>query len=431
MTIFVFWNSNNSKNMNLLIKSATVIDPNSPFNTQTKDILIKNGLIEKIGDNLSDADCEIIEHENLHISPGLLDMRCNLRTPGYEQHEDFDAALRSAEAGGFTEICVMPNTLPIADNSSIISQLIGKSERSNVRVHPIGALSQQMEGKELAEMYDMKQAGAVAFSDDKKPVKNANLMSRALLYSKNFDGLIMSFPSDTSIAGHGQVHEGVVSTNLGLEGIPALAEDLQVSRDLFLANYNETRLHLGPISSSNAVSMIQEAKEEGIHVSSDIAAHQIWFTDSDCEGFDSHYKVNPPFRNASHNTDIIEGLKSGAIDVITSDHTPWDVEEKQKEFDLAEPGISALQTTFSIALSKLREEIGLEGIIQKTSINPRTILKLDTPIVDTGFNANFVLYNPDEKWTLEKKNILSKNKNTPFIGTTFTGKVIQTIFNKS
>lgn len=416
--------------MNLLIKSARIIDPNSPFNGQTKDILIKNGLIAKIEDTITDDDCEKIEHENLHISPGLIDMRCNLRTPGHEQHEDFDKALKAAEAGGFTEICVMPSTLPVADNSSLIAQLIEKSKNSNVRVHPIGAVSQKLEGKELSEMYDMKQAGAVAFSDDKKAIKDANLMSRALLYAKNFDGLIMSYPNDSSISNHGQIHEGTVSTKLGLEGIPALAEEIQVSRDLFLANYNESRLHLGPISSGNSVSMIQEAKSEGLNVSCDIAAHQIWFTDEACESFDSNYKVTPPFRNQEHKKDIIEGLKSGAIDVICSDHSPWDVEEKQKEFDLAQFGISALQTAFSIALSKLKEEIGLEGVISKTSINPRTILKLDTPMVQEGFNANFVLYNPNEEWTLEASDILSKNKNTPFIGTTFTGKVIRTIHNR-
>lgn len=419
------------KNMNLLIKSARVIDPNSPFNNKVKDILIKNGIVQEIGDNLSDDLCEVIEYDNLHISPGLIDMRCNLRTPGFEQHEDFDAALKAAEAGGFTEICVMPSTLPIADNSSIITQLISKDKHSNIRVHPIGALSQNKEGKELSEMYDMKNAGAVAFSDDKKPIGDANLMSRALLYTRNFDGLVMSFPNDTKISGHGQIHEGITSTKLGLEGIPALSEELQVSRDLFLANYNESRLHLGPISCSNSVSMIQEAKEEGINVTCDIAAHQLWFTDESTESFDTNYKVNPPFRSQEHINDLIDGLKSGAIDVITSDHSPWDVEEKQKEFDLAKFGITSFQTTFSIALSKLQESIGLESIITKLSINPRTILKLDTPIVNEGFNANFVLYNPSEKWTFESKDILSKNKNTPFVGVTFTGKVIRTILNKN
>ncbi|WP_258542439.1 dihydroorotase [Parvicella tangerina] len=416
--------------MNLLIKSATVIDPNSPYNNQTKDILILNGTVEKIGDNLSDESCEVITNNNLHISPGLVDMRSNLRTPGYEQHENFEAALKSAEAGGFTEICVMPSTLPALDNSSMVSQLIERSKKHKVTVHPIGAISQQLEGKELAEMFDMKQAGAVAFSDDKNPIKDANLMSRGLLYAKNFDGLIMSFPNETSISGHGQVHEGKISTTLGLEGIPALAEEINASRDLFLANYNEARIHLGPISCSNSVSMIAEAKSEGIKATSDIAAHQLWFTDADCTSFDSNYKVNPPFRSQEHIDDLIEGLKSGAIDVITSDHSPWDEEEKQKEFELAKFGITSLQTTFSASLTKLTKEIGLQSIIQKLSINPRTILQLDIPIVKEGFNANFVLFDPTETWTLKKEDILSKNKNTPFIGTTFTGKVIRTIHNR-
>lgn len=416
--------------MNLLIKSAKVIDPNSPFNQQVKDILILNGVIEEIGDNLQSEIADVIIHDNIHISPGLFDMRCNLRTPGYEQHEDFYAALKAAESGGFTEICAMPNTLPVSDNSSIVFQLKQLSRNSPVKVHPIGAVSQKLEGKELAEMYDMKSAGAVAFSDDKKPIENSNLLSRALLYTKNFGGLVMSFANDKAISGHGQIHEGISSTKLGLEGIPSLSEELQVSRDLFLANYNDSTIHIGPISCGNAVSMIKEAKEENIKVSSDISAHQLWFTDKSCEGFDTHFKVNPPFRSEEDISDLIQGLIDGTIDVITSDHTPWDVEEKQKEFDLAKFGISTLQTTFSTALTKLSEKTGLELIIQKLSINPRSILKLDIPVVNKGFNANFVLYNPDEEWTLQEIDILSKNKNTPFIGTTFKGKVIRTVHNR-
>lgn len=416
--------------MNLLIKSARIIDPNSPYNNQVKDILIENGIISSIGDNLTADNHEIIIYENLHISPGLFDLRCNLRTPGYEQHENFEAALKAAEAGGFTEICVMPNTHPVADNSSIIQQLINRSKHSNVQIHPIGSISQKLEGKELAEMFDMQQSGAIAFSDDKNPIKNANLLSRALLYTKNFDGLVMSFPNDTSISGHGQIHEGIVSTKLGLEGIPALSEELHVSRDLFLANYNESKIHIGPISTSNAVSMIKEAKEEGIRVTSDIAAHQIWFTDEDCQEFDTKLKVNPPFRTSEHLNDLIDGLKSGVIDIISSDHSPWDPEEKEKEFDLAEFGISNLQTCFSVALTKLSEHIGLEDIIRKLSVNPRSILKQDIPMLREGFIANFVLYNPDLEWTFDEKQNLSKSKNSPYFGTTFKGKVLQTIYHR-
>lgn len=417
--------------MNILIKSAKVIDPNSPFNQTTVDILIKDGKVINIGQNLEEADFEIVSYPNLHISPGLIDMRCNLRTPGYEQHEDFEMALKAAESGGFTELCVMPNTLPVADNSSIVSQIIMKAKNSNIKVHPIGAISQNLEGKELAEMYDMKIAGAVAFSDDKRPISSPNLMSRALLYAKNFDGLILSFPSDPSIAQHGQIHEGIISTSLGLEGLTPLAEELFVSRDLFLANYNESPIHLGPISCSNSVSMIKEAKEEGINVTCDIAAHQLWFTDESSIGFDTNFKVNPPFRTSEHINDLIEGLKSGIIDVITSDHSPYDPEEKNKEFDLAKFGISTLQTTFITTLDKLKHIIGLEGVIQKLSINPRTRLKLDTPIVDIGFNANFVLYNPEGEFIFSKETVLTKNRNSPFIGTRFNSTVYRTIHNKN
>ena len=413
--------------MNILIKSAKIIDPNSPFNQSIKDILIEDGFVTKIEDSIPSGDFEIISHENLHISPGFFDMRCNFRDPGFEQHEDIASGLRAAERGGFTGVAVMPSTQPVADNRSIIENMIRKSNGHNVELYPIGALSQKSEGLELAEMYDMKQGGGIAFSDNKKSVKNANLMSRALLYSKNVDTLIMNSPDDTSISGNGQINEGVASTLLGLEGIPSLAEELTVSRDLFLTNYNNSRIHIGPISSSNSASMIKEAKREGINVTCDIAAHQLHFLDSDCNSFDTNFKVNPPFRTAEHKNDLIAALKENIIDVITSDHSPWDVEEKQKEFDHAKFGISSIETTFSIALSNLIDIIGLESIITKLSINPRSILKVDLPIVKEGFAANFCLYNPDAKWTPNAENWISKSKNSPFIGQELRGVIYQTL----
>jgi dihydroorotase len=415
--------------MNILIKSARIIDPNSPYNNSVKDILIQNGIVSKIADDLPADDNEVINHDNLHISPGFFDMRSNLRNPGHEQHETIESGLKAAEKGGYTGIAIMPNTTPIADNRGVIENIIQKGSSSNIDIHPIGAISQNMEGKELAEMFDMTSGGAVAFSDDEKPIKSANLMSRALLYSKNFDGLIINSPNDKTISGSGQMHEGIESTQNGLVGIPALAEELMVSRDLFLANYNDTKIHIGPISCSNSASMIKDAKENGIKVTCDIAAHQLHFLDTDLNTFDTNLKVNPPLRTKQHKEDLIAALKSNIIDVITSDHTPWDVEEKQKEFDLAKFGISSLETTFSTALSNLQEVIGLESIITKISINPRSILKLDIPILKEGFEANFTLYNPTKKWTPSKSEWCSKSKNSPFFGKELTGVVYQTIKN--
>ncbi|MFT7156158.1 MAG: dihydroorotase [Parvicella sp.] len=410
--------------MKKLIRAAHIVDPNSPYHNTKKDILIENSIVTQVTENYTGDFDEEIKHDNLHICPGLLDMRSHFCDPGHEQHEDLSSGLAAAEAGGYTAVCVMPGTTPSISSRGSVEYLINRSLHSNVTVYPVGSATHNIEGKELSEMYDMKAAGAIAFSDDKKSITDANLMSRALLYAKNVDTLIMAFPNDKSIAYKGQINEGVASTNLGLAGLPALAEELNVSRDLFLANYNESSIHIGPISSGHSVAMIKEAKEENIKISCDVAAHQLALLDEDCESFDSNYKVMPPLRTKEHQDALIEGLKSGVIDVITSDHTPWDVEEKEKEFDLAQFGIIGLQTSFALAITKLEQHIGLDGIVQKMSINPRTILKVDVPMIREGFEANFTLFNPTAKWTLESKDILSKSKNTPFIGTEFTGKVL-------
>ncbi len=410
--------------MKVLIKSAKVIDPNSPVNGQVTDLLIENGVITKVASGINDEANQVIESDNLHVSPGLMDMHADFCEPGLEHKEDLISGANAAAKGGFTGVAIMPDSTPTRSTKSDVEFVINKTQNHIVDVYPIGTVSHQLEGKELAEMYDMKCAGAVAFSDHKHPIKSSGLMSRALLYSKNFDGLIISFPHDESIAHGGQMNEGDTSTTLGLEGLPALAEEVQLSRDLFLTSYNDSKIHFSTISSANSVEMIKEAKAEGLNVTCEMAAHQVAFTDEALTDFDSNYKVLPPFRIEADNNALIEGLKDGTVDVICSDHTPQDIECKQKEFDHADFGIINLQTAFPLACTHLKEHIGLEGIIQKMSINPRTILKLDVPMVNEGFEANLTLFNPDEKWTLNRSDIVSKSKNTPFIDTEFTGKVV-------
>ena len=415
--------------MKILIKAAKVIDPNSSFNGKTVDVYIEEGVIKNIGENLSETADKVIEQENLHISPGLMDMHAEFCEPGLEYKEDLISGANAAAKGGFTAVAIMPNTTPTRSSKTDIEFVKSKTQNHIVDVLPIGALSHNLEGKELAEMFDMRQAGAIAFSDNKKAIKNSGLMSRALLYAKNFDGLVISFANDESLSHNGQMHEGEVSTTLGLESIPTLSEELQISRDLFLTSYNESKIHFSTISTANTVAMIKEAKNEGINVTAEIAAHQIALTDKELIGFDSNYKTLPPLREDIDTEALIEGLKDGTIDMIVSDHTPQDIECKQKEFGLAEFGIIGLQTAFPIACTYLEKHIGLEGIIQKMAINPRTILQLDVPVIKKDFNANITLFNPTQKWTLTKEMIVSKSKNTPFIGTEFTGKILGIINN--
>jgi len=415
--------------MKILIKAAKVIDPNSSFNGKTVDVYIEEGIIKNIGKNLSQTADKVIEEKNLHISPGLMDMHAEFCEPGLEYKEDLISGANAAAKGGFTSVAIMPNTTPTRSSKTDIEFVKSKTQNHIVDVLPIGTLSHNLEGKELSEMFDMKQAGAIAFSDNKKAIKSSGLMSRALLYSKNFDGLVISFANDESLSHEGQMHEGEVSTTMGLESIPTLSEELQISRDLFLTSYNESKIHFSTISTANSVTMIREAKNEGINVTSEIAAHQIALTDKALTGFDSNYKTLPPLREDIDSEALIEGLIDGTIDIIVSDHTPQDIECKQKEFGLAEFGIIGLQTAFPIACTHLEKHIGLEGIIQKMAINPRTVLQLDVPVIDKEFSANITLFNPTKKWTLTKQMLVSKSKNTPFIGTEFTCKVLGIINN--
>jgi dihydroorotase len=409
--------------MKIRIQSAKIIDPNSPFNGQTKSLLIENGIIIAIENEVTEDADQLIECENLHISPGLFDLRTHLCEPGFEQHEDLESGMNAAAKGGFTGIAIMPNTYPSISSRTQVEYIVNKGNGAIVDIKPIGSITANLEGKELSELYDMHQSGAVAFSDDKHSFSNAGMLSRALLYAKNFNGLVLSFPYDKTVAHNGQINEGITSTNLGLEGIPALSEELHVARDLYLAQYNNTRIHLGPLSSKGSVDLIKSARQSGVEVSCDIAAHQLVFTDEACSDFDTNFKVLPPFRTKEHQNSLIEGLKDNTIDIISSDHTPYDVEEKLKEFDLANFGIINLQTAFPIALTYLEQHIGLDGIISKMSINPRKVLGLEVPTIAVGSKATITLFNPKEKWTFVKSDIASKSYNTPFVGSMFTGKV--------
>ena len=415
--------------MMVLIRAAKVIDPNSKHNNKVVDILIKNGIIQEIRKNINaPKGTNIIEEKGVHVSPGLFDLHANFRDPGFEWKEDIKTGMLAAAKGGFTGVLSMPSTLPTTDTKSQVEYILKMSNDNVVNVYPAGSITKDLKGYELSEMYDMSRSGALAFTDDKNSIQHAGVMKLALLYAKNFGGIIMNQANDKSISKDGQMNEGVISTVLGLKGIPSLAEELMIARDIKLVEYTKGRLHFSCISTAKSVELIRVAKKQGLNITADVAIHNLVLDETACEGFDTHYKVNPALRTQKDITALIKGLKDNTIDAISSDHTPQDIENKKVEFDNAEFGMISLQTAFSLAC-KLENKIGLEGIIEKMAVNPRKLLGINIPEINTDKAANICLFNPITEWTLEEKNIVSKSKNTPFIGKKLKGKIIGVINN--
>jgi dihydroorotase len=405
-----------------LIQSATILHPESPLNGQTLDVLISDGKISEIAKKIdaSDKNLIIIDAKGQFLSPGFLDINANFGEPGLETKEDMNTGCAAAAAGGFTAVALMPNTQPPIHSKAEVSYLLNKSQHNLVDIFPIGCISHHREGKELAEMFDMKDSGAIAFSDGNKPVSNAGLMSRALLYTKSFNGLIFSYAEDQDIAAKGKMNEGVMSTFLGMKGNPSLAEELMVSRDLYLAEYNDARIHFSTISTERTVDLIRKAKKAGVKVTCDVAAHQLVFTEENLEGFDSQFKVKPPLRTKADQKALIAGLKDGTIDAIVSQHTPHEIEFKDVEFEIASFGIIGLQTVLPLAL---KSGLSPEQIVEKLAISPRKLMGIEIPSFDLGISANFILFNPLEKWTLNEDSNKSKSFNSPLMGQELTGKV--------
>lgn len=416
--------------MNVLLKSVTIVESGSILNGKTQDILIEKGVISEIGKSITaPKNFKIIDEKGLYISMGWMDMRANFCDPGHEYKEDLHSGLNAAAAGGFTEVLAMPDTTPPTDNKGAIEYIINKTKGNIVNCLAAGCLSHHAEGAEIAEMYDMHTAGAKAFTDNKNGVSSPSLLNRALLYSQSFDGLIMDFPNNKELSAGGQMNEGVVSTQLGLKGIPKLAEELMVNRDVYLAEYCNAKIHLTNISTKQSVKLIKEAKKKGIQVTADVNAHHLYLNEEALLHFDTNAKVMPPLRTKEDIKALISGLKDGTIDAICSDHTPEDIENKQCEFDNATPGMIALQTAFSNALMALENKLELSEIIAKFTANPRKILGLNTQGIELGKRANLTLFKPQEEWTLTANNIVSKVKNTPLLDQKLKGKVVGIINN--
>jgi len=411
--------------MNFLLKAATVIDPSSPFHNQTVDILIENGIIKDIDALIeSKENIEKIKLDTLHVSQGWFDSSVSFGEPGYEERETIAHGLTVAAKSGFTHIAINPNTLPITDTSASVGFLKSKALQNAVNLHPIGSLTVKSEGVDMAELYDMQQAGAIAFGDYKKSMRNPNLLKIALLYAQNFGGLVLSFPQDNNIAGKGMVNEEKQSTLLGLKGIPALAEELQISRDLFLLEYTGGKLHIPTISTAKSVQLIREAKANGLQVSCSASIHHLLLTDEELTTFDTNYKVLPPLRTQRDVDALLDGIEDGTIDMVTSDHQPMDVEHKKVEFDNAKYGTVGLETAFGI----LNNIISTEKVIALLT-QGKSIFGIENIAINKGNKANLSLFIPKGSTTFTDEHIVSTSKNSAFIGRTMKGNTYGIVSN--
>lgn len=411
--------------MKIIIKSAKIIDSKSPFHNQTVDLLIADGLIEKIGVSLPNDDAEIVRFEDLHVSQGWFDSSVSLGEPGYEDRETISNGLNVAAKSGFTAIALQPNSFPAIDNQSQVNFVKNKANGFATELFPIGALTKASEGKDMAELFDMKKAGAIAFGDYNKSIDNANILKIALQYVQDFEGLVIAYSQDPNIKGNGVANEGIVSTRLGLKGIPNLAEELQISRNLFLLEYTGGKLHIPTISTAKSVELIREAKTKGLNVTCSASVHHLVLTDEKLDDFDTRFKVTPPLRTEVDRQALLNGIADGTIDTITSDHNPIDIEFKKMEFDTAKNGTIGLESAFGALLTVLP----LETVVAKLT-SGRTIFGIENNTIEEGAKANFTFFTTEGKSTFTKENILSKSKNSAFLGTELKGSVYG-IFNQN
>jgi len=405
--------------MNIIIRNAKIIDSKSSFNNQTVDLLIADGFIKKIGSALPNTDnAEELKLENLHLSQGWFDSSVSLGEPGFEDRETIANGLDVAAKSGFTAIALQPNSFPIIDNQAQVNFVKNKANGFATQLFPIGALTKGSEGKDMAELYDMKNSRAVAFGDYTKSLDNANLLKIALQYVQDFDGLVIAFSQDDKIKGNGVANEGIVSTRLGLKGIPSLAEELQIARNLFLLEYTGGKLHIPTISSAKSVQLIKEAKAKGLNVTCSVTVHHLVLTDEKLEEFDTRFKVTPPLKTESDRQALLNGVLDGTIDLITSDHNPIDIEHKKMEFDLAKNGTIGLESAFGALMTVLP----LETIIEKFT-SGKSVFSIPTNSINEGERASITLFNPEGSSVFTNENILSKSKNSAFLGTNLIGKV--------
>ena len=411
--------------MNSLIKSATIIDKNSEFHNKTVDILIRNGIISDISEDIKNPKNFLeIRFPNLHVSNGWFDYSVCTGEPGYEERDNLLNTLTLASKSGFTSVGLQPNTFPVTEKSTEIEYLKAVAKNSNVNIYPIGALTKNSDGNELAELFEMKNSGAIGFGDYKKSIENANVLKLALLYSKDYNIPIFSFPLNREISNNGVMNEGITSTSLGLKGIAGMSEEIQIMRDIRILEYTGGNLHIPYISTRKSLELIKKAKNKGLNISCSTCVHNLFFNDSHLSDFNTNFKVLPPLRTQDDIDQLISGVKDGSIDTVTSDHNPLDIELKNVEFDKAEFGTIGLESLFG-ALNRI--------FPIKTTINILTrgkkVFGIEETEIKIGTQADLSLFNPINSFVFNDDNVLSMSKNSIFIGSSLKGKVYGTISN--
>ncbi len=412
--------------MRVLIKQAKIICPYAPFHGEVKDILIEDGIITFISDYLDVQADKTITSENLHVSIGWMDVFAQFSDPGYEFRESLESGIASAAAGGFTNVMIAPNTNPTLSSKTQIEYIVQKCSPFAVTIHPIGSITKNAAGNELAEMYDMHQSGAIAFSDGTNSVQNAGVMIKALQYVLANRSVIIQIPDDKNIAANGLINEGIISTQLGLPGKPSIAEELMISRDIELAKYTNSKLHITGVSTRRSIEIINEAQQLGVNITASATPYHAHFCDEDLMDYNTNLKVNPPLRTKSDMLAIREAIAEGVINCIASHHTPLHSDEKNCEFEYAKFGMIGLENVFGVLNSHSKK---IETLISQLTTNPRNIFGLPIPNIAEGQMACLTLFDPTAAYTFEENNIKSKSINNPYIGQTFTGKVLGIINN--
>lgn len=415
--------------MRILIRKARVTDPQSGAHGKVMDLLVENGVITRMAASLKETADTVISEKGLCVSPGWVDVFADYCEPGYEHKETIRTGLATAAAGGFTDVLLAPNTQPTVSNQSAVQYVLQRAAGHVVNLHPLGAVSRNLEGKELAEMMDMRTHGAIGFTDGWKPVQQPNLMLKALEYVSAFHGIVVEIPRDASMSAGGLMHEGPISTALGMAGIPALAETLMVYRDIELVRYTGSRMHLTGISTAAAVDMIRKAKAEGLNITCSVTPYHLALTDEALKTYDSAYKLNTPLREESDRKALVQGLKDGTIDCIASHHHPQDWDAKTREFEYAAEGMGIQQQAFGIAWTAVHDTVDADRLVEAMSLIPRDIFGLPGKAIEKGAPASLTLFTTDGTSVLTGANKKSMSINDPFAGKELRGRVIGIVNN--